>query len=339
MLMVVGAAFAATLAARQGQGQGQGQDDDLLARMFASYAKGDVKVIERSLTTSRAKDAVKQDVKSTLQRWSGHREPIQAVFLLDLAFVMLDLDVLDQARKFIANRPDPPGRNAAEDALEVAWLKAALPFIENQRRAPLLQERGIAPLKKRMTATLQPGGARLVDPWFALTCGIAEEQWMVDEPFSLRQHGEAAAKLLVEAGTFESTRAEALVRLSWVLVRLGRHEEALSALDAFGDRTNDTTLRYWSRLFRARAFEGLGRPDDAARAYNEALSLIPRAQSPTAALALLETRRGRIEDAERWAIAGRTAPAGTVDPWWQYGKGEYRLYEARMAALRARIQK
>ncbi len=111
-----------------------------------------------------------------------------------------------------------------------------------------------------------------------------------------------------------------------MLVRLGRPADALELLAKLGDRIEDPVIRYWGRLFHGRAFEALGRRDEAVRAYEDALTQVPGAQAPAVALSALELGRNRLEQAYRWAAAVRTAPVEMADPWWKYLADDYRLF-------------
>jgi len=70
-------------------------------------------------------------------------------------------------------------------------------------------------------------------------------------------HAEAV-RLYDEATRSETTRAEAGVRKSRMLLALGRPADALTSLEGTDELTRDVMLRYWARLFRGRALETLG---------------------------------------------------------------------------------
>jgi hypothetical protein len=118
-----------------------------------------------------------------------------------------------------------------------------------------------------------------------------------------------------------------------VLIRLGRFSEARSALERAGDPSEDPYVRYWARLFRGAAADGLGDPSAAARAYTAALDLVPGAQSPAVALMALTFTHDEPDAAVLHAIHIRRG-ADVVDPWWEYGYGDRRFLETRLARLR-----
>lgn len=312
------------------------QDAPSFAAALAAYTRGDDEAISRLANVRGTRFIVQLD--AAIREWSRDWRPVQAAFLLELA--LDNLDAFPKAQRFVINRPNPPGRNPHEDAFELAWHKTAIAFLHFQRRPDVLERLGTGPLQRRLAPATTSRDGRLADPWFALALAMTEEQWMRSEPWDLdarrgssSAHGRTAARLFAEAAAFDAVKPEALVRLASVLTRINRPAEAIAALDKFADRTDDITVRYWARLFRGRALEALDRPADARRAYEDALLLVTTAQAPLTALAALELRLGRPQDAERWTTLGRSR-TGDGDPWRQYSTGEFRFFNARLAAVR-----
>ena len=231
-------------------------------------------------------------------------------------------------------RRDPPGRNPAQDDLELTWHKAAVGLVQGLS-APMLVDDLLGPLRRRIVAT-PPVPARdvLVDPWIVLADAIALEQRAFADPRTLPSEGPRAIRRFDDAAAFTGTRAEAIVRTSWLLVRLGQHANALAALEGLRDPIDDRSVRCWSALVRGRALEGLDRAEAATRAYEDALVVAPHSQSALAALTALEIRRGRPDVAVRRAAEARQAPSSTVDPWLQYGSADYRFFRERVERLR-----
>lgn len=333
--------------------------ESLVEQAFADYAAGDIRAISRIIPANYfdgvGRPALRREVDTAVSRWTRDRRQIQAVFLLDLArFGLVDLrepapfpldpgsdpvavEVIAKARVFVTGRPDAPGRNPREDAFEIAWHKTAIALLGGMQRPDLLEKVGVAPLRRRMAASPPArGDARLIDPWIELAGAIQQEQSTIVDPRMLASAGPAAVRRFDEAARFGESRSEALVRKSWLCVRLGRYAEALAALDALGAPGDvaDEAVRYWSRLSRGRSLAGLGRDDEAARRYEEALAIFPGAQTPLAALTAIEVRRGNVDAAYRWAAQGRAAALGRVDPWLQYGAGDYRHFQRRLDRLR-----
>lgn len=311
-------------------GRPAGTQSDPVHRAFAEYARGDREAIARLVQTVRG-DGLRRQIDAAVRQWSQSPQRLHATFLLELAFARSDM--FDVARKFVTSRPDVPGADPAEDEFELAWHKTSIAFLQNQRRPDILERAGTDPLKSRH-----------MGPWGLLAVAITEEQWIDNEPWNLDARGpssttraRSAAKLFEDAAQFAAVQGEALVRLSRVYLHLGRPMDAIAALDRIdrvGGGLDDRTLRYWAHLFRGRASEALGRLDEAARAYADALALIPGAQVPATALAALERRRGRAAEAERWAVRALEATSPGSDPWHQYATGEFRFFSKRLETLR-----
>ena len=361
----VALALAVALIANVGATRPQAAESHI-ERAFAEYAAGDLQAISRIIPPryfdrmeSRTR---RREIDAALLRWARDWRPVHAVFLLELVhfalagvresesveielarFGLADVretdavELLERARAFVTSRPDTPGRNLQADAFEIAWHKAAIALLGGLRRPDVLERVGVGPLRRRMAASPPASGeARLVDPWIELASAILLEQRTIVDPRMLASAGPAAIRRFDEAARYDEKRSEALVRKAWLLVRLGRHREAVAVLgtqDGLSD-LGDTSVQYWSQLFRARALDSLRHDEEAARAYEEALAIVPGAQAPLAALTALEMRRGNVDAACRWAVEGRSASPASVDPWLHYGTADYRHFRARLERLR-----
>ena len=317
-----------------------------IEQAFEAYAGGDYEAIDRIVPAAWFAGSgreLRNHVDGAATRWVRERRPAHAAFLLEVARYGLGLQspdafwVLENARRLVIDRPDQPGGNAREDAFEIAWHKAAVALLAGLRLPDVLEEGAVEPARARISASPPAGGApRLIDPWIELAHATVAEQRTLGEPRAFARHAREAIRRFEEAATYEPNTIEATVRTAGLLTRLGRHAEALEALDRLRglEDSADPTLRYWSRLFRGRALEGLERFDEASAAWREALDLVPGAQTPAAALAALEARRGRPDAAREWAMGPRPMTAGATDPWTLYGSGDYRLLGERLARLR-----
>ena len=323
------------------------------------YEAGDYEAVARSLNTVERFESLRADLlMGAVNRWTSAPRRIHYAFMLDVAKAGLDvqatywLDVVREARKFITNRPVPPGANPSDDAFEIAWHKTAVAMLCSQRRPDFVEEYGVAPLIKRMAAAPpEGGGAVLIDPWIELARGFTEEGFSLLTPPALREIGPVGREALLARGpaaldhytaalSYPSTRPEAAARKAWLLVRLGRANEAIATLETFDDRwTDDPVIRYWVRLFRGAALEKAGRQEEAIRAYQDALTIVPGAQSPRVAIMGLELARDQRDAAYALATAVRTSPEVYNDPWWLYGFGERRFLLERLAALRTEARR
>jgi tetratricopeptide (TPR) repeat protein len=159
---------------------------------------------------------------------------------------------------------------------------------------------------------------------------------MADAPPATRAIADQVLKQLDLAAGVPETAAEASVRKGFLLFRLRRFDEALRALDVAPASEADRVLAYWRALFRGRVLEELRRPDDAARAFEDAGRLFPEAQSPRVALASLFQQAGRREEALAQRVALGALPRDARDPWWIYWFGDRRFVPSLLAAIRDR---
>jgi len=106
-----------------------------------------------------------------------------------------------------------------------------------------------------------------------------------------------------------------------------RPSEALAALDRFDDAwTKEGVILYWARLLRGKTLAALDRPDQAVRAFQSALEIVPSAQSPRIGIMVIEAKRGRAPIAEAISRDIRTAADTVNDPWWIYAHGDVRFF-------------
>jgi len=119
-----------------------------------------------------------------------------------------------------------------------------------------------------------------------------------------------------------------------VLLRRGRAEQALAALDGIAEATDDEALRYLAYLFEGQAHEALGQDAEARSAYGRALGVKPRAQSASMALAALlfqDGQRGVADQIVAELLSRTTQPD---DPWWMYWPADFRRAPELMRAMR-----
>jgi tetratricopeptide (TPR) repeat protein len=330
------------------------QDEDLIQRAFDAYAAGDEGAIarivpHRYLQTITGVKRTEREVDRLVDRWSQQRRALLAVFLIELA----DHDLrewtegawrvaIERGRRMLTGRRSKPGEDAQEDAFEIAWHETALSLVSGLGDPDSLNRVVVEPLRDRVVA-VRSTEEQLVDPCIDLARAFVEERRTLADPRTLPDRGPRAVAMYEavferKAGSSDPAHeprwAEAQVRRAWLLLRLSRHAEAMAALDAVDESVTDSTVRYWRELFRARALEGLGRDEDAARVYGDALGIVPDAQSALTGLASVLTRLGRTTEAEQAATRTLTSAARVRDPWIPYGWGDFRFYRQRLEALR-----
>jgi hypothetical protein len=124
------------------------------------------------------------------------------------------------------------------------------------------------------------------------------------------------------------------MRAAWFLCRIGRLDDAIRLADVAPPAGTDPYVLYLTHLVRGQILRARSRPDDAAKAYRDALTTWPDAQSARVALMTLVLGRGDRQEAAQLAAAAETASGSQSDPWWTYWLGDYRAYPAIVAKLR-----
>jgi tetratricopeptide (TPR) repeat protein len=165
-----------------------------------------------------------------------------------------------------------------------------------------------------------------------------------------RQNLRLAEAFYRRALSVAPTQVESRIRLGRVLGLTGRHQEALTELQAADQESRqyvaaggviDRPLLFYQALLLGEEQDALNRPDDARRSYARALELYPGASSAWLDLSRLEWRSGARAAAA--AAIGRIAdPAQRVgvtdDPWTAYFcAGPARNVDAVLQALGAAV--
>ena len=219
-------------------------------------------------------------------------------------------------------RPDP-----SRDPFVSLWYRATIADFE------IHYTLGVASSHVERARKLLPR-----DPWILFYSGALHEAFASPRfqnierstPTSLgaqrggvsgsREELERAGRYYREAVDVDPSFAEAHLRLGRVLGLLGRHSQALEALQRGLTLTRDAVLRYFADLFAAAEYESLGRLEDARRAYERCASLAPTAQSPLIGLSEVARRSGdrtaALQAMQR--LATLSDGPDRIDPWWDY---------------------
>lgn len=138
----------------------------------------------------------------------------------------------------------------------------------------------------------------------------------------------------------DSVSAEATLRLGYLHLGTQQWGDGLRELDAVLRLTTDPFLLYLSAVFTGFALEQTDRPDDAVRAYEHALAVVPHAWSASMLLSMRLFVRGNEGDQERAArLMRQLGPAPrSDDPLALYRLGDARLWAAEMLDLREALR-
>jgi tetratricopeptide (TPR) repeat protein len=155
--------------------------------------------------------------------------------------------------------------------------------------------------------------------------------------YQRRTRMRSAITLLEDLSNAEAVRAEVLLRLGFLHLRLHHSEIALEQFEDVLTRTKDPFLLYLAHFLTGVGREQEGDRANAVASYRAALAIMPRAQSASFALAsLLFIGNGREEAAG--LIDSAIAAPMADDPWRTYQAGDYRFLNERLLALREAIR-
>jgi tetratricopeptide (TPR) repeat protein len=202
------------------------------------------------------------------------------------------------------------------------WYHATMAYLQNERNyAALLPhvETARATLPADALAWLTSGVAyeNLAAPAVQVAVTESGSSAKVEQPAILLVRAET---MLRRALTLDATSEETRLRLGRVLDLSGRHEEAAAMLIVAEKRLTSPELQYYAALFAGRAAAASGQAEDARRAYERAMALFPRAQSPRLALAEMAWRGGNQGLAQSGLRTLFVTAGGdrSADPWWVY---------------------
>lgn len=331
-----------------------------VASLYADHLAGRFEPLRETFPTDQALRRARSDIFQAVREWRSGWTPSQAAFLFDLALVGFQRNwedaptLLGATRDWVVTRPTRPGASPGDDAFEIAFHQTALSLLVGLGHPRLeFADAYVAALGKRVSDGLVAGppDGRLRDPRLALVQGLLLEirtapGYRTDSERSTirslalrpddadaKRRAEQALVYYGRAMLAAETSAEAAARRAFLLHRLGRHADALREV-GIGESSTDRVVAYWAHLVRGRATEALGRPAEAARAYERAAALMPRAQTPAVALTSLWQRQAQPEEAVRWAARVRSGALAGADPWWDYWLGERRFLTERLTRLR-----
>ena len=132
-------------------------------------------------------------------------------------------------------------------------------------------------------------------------------------------------------------QSEADLRIGFLRFTLHEPQAALEAY-ARARRSDDPFIEYLSAFLSGRALDQLKKPGEAVERYREALTIIPRVQSATNALAASLFLAGKPDEAYALVADALSAQPRPDDPWHHFGYGDLRFIPEMLVDLRAAIR-
>jgi tetratricopeptide (TPR) repeat protein len=127
---------------------------------------------------------------------------------------------------------------------------------------------------------------------------------------------------------------EAWIRIGLVHFSIGDYAAALRAFESAQPIATEPSMKYLAYFNAARALEGLQRVDDAMRAYQQALEIVPDAESATVALTSLQFMRDDRDVAVSAINRVFNRKPGAPDPGRLMGYGSFLRWPDLKAAMR-----
>ena len=132
---------------------------------------------------------------------------------------------------------------------------------------------------------------------------------------------------------------EAWIRIGLVHFSIGDWAAALRAFESAQPIATEPSLTYLAYFSAGRTLERLQRVDDAIRAYQRALEIVPDAESATVALTSLQFMRDDRDVAVSAIDRVFNRKPGPVDPGRLVGYGSFIRWDALKTAMRAALKR
>jgi tetratricopeptide (TPR) repeat protein len=160
------------------------------------------------------------------------------------------------------------------------------------------------------------------------------------EPRRVRRPPQMEALVALEALTaMPDVAAEAWVRTGLVHFSVSDFASALRAFETAQPIATETSMKYLAHFNAGRALEGLQRIDDAMRAYQRALEIVPDAESATVALSSLQFMRDERDAAVASIARVFNRKPNRPDPGRLTGYGSFFRWDALKTAMRAALKR
>lgn len=310
-----------------------------------AYATGDDDAVERWMASRRGSTTTAHAEAVALKSAQSWR--VRAAFLLEVA-VIVRIDprvssLLATGRSIVTSRPAPLGADPDSDRYEVLWHQTAIAIAQGLSNAT--DQQGyldqIVPRfedAKRRGVTLESRIPLAQAIAAATRCCFSRVPGQVIRDMPRPGYGptvDVAVRLFRDAAASPALFAEATIRGAKLLHETGGQEAALAWFERVPPLT-DAVLAFTHHLTRARVFDVLQDPEDAARAYAEALAVAPRSQLAAIGHAAALLRAGQLDAAEQAATVARQLPATEADftRMMEFSRGDARFVRGWLLEIR-----
>jgi tetratricopeptide (TPR) repeat protein len=339
--------------------------------LLERYARGDFAAFTPPKDTNdlaRFRQALEHDTEAWLRRADARRvrtrQLTAATIALETARASFDLD-WGEGRRLI-EWASALLRKAPADDSERLWHLAALSLMEGAFDSELILE------QQKLVVPRFANEPRFVlavivvlegdtwpdpdrgEPWDDNEASLADayqmnaarrnsgqsarpELRLKSFEYQRRTKMRTAISALEDLSNSEGTRADVLLRLGFLHMRLRHFEIAMEQFEEVLTLTKDPFLVYLAQFLLGMGKEHDGDLANALAAYRAALAVIPRAQSASFALAELLFLDGHRAEAARLIDDAITTPVAE-DPWRTYQSGDFRFWRERLNALQQALK-
>jgi len=227
------------------------------------------------------------------------------------------------------------------------WLLGLYPRLPHQKP---VTERPMPPNERPPATHLMHALERFPDDsQFQLSRVVAWTWGRDDEPIrNLRRRNDydrprrapqLEALVTLEPLTLQpEVASEAWIRIGLVHFSVGDYAAALRAFESAQPIATETSMKYLAYFNSGRSLERLQRIDDAIRAYQRALEIVPDAESATVALTSLQFMRDDRDAAVSAIDRVFNRKSGPPDPGRLMGYGSFIRWDALKTAMRAALK-
>lgn len=349
---------------------GQDRPGESYDSLVRSYRRGNIEGTTSSVQRLFAAGPTGSAVPSELEPWtatqvrSGHHQDLAASLLLLSDGFFRSADSFGSAdgflefppsRRFaaaialthgalieIASKPPPYPAKARSETLEFlrAWHLLWESYSQGHgwlpmRNWPDYLRRGLERFPQDTELLLAAGSREEMRWWFRPNNSQRREDGRADTKDGNLQ---SAAKWLRMSVEGRPVIVEAQLRLARVQYLMDDLDGAAATLGSAEGVAKDPVMRYLQRLFLGDVYKRQGNDGEAAKAFADAVAVVPVAQSARLAMARLAYVAGDRPAATSDVLRAFSTKDQGNDPWWWYTRGQWWAFDIYTAAAREMVR-